>query len=324
MAAGEGSSTMKVVRGFDKKDFAGWESVITIGGFDGIHTGHAAILSHLCEMARSTKAKAVVITFAPLPREYFKGESFKILTTVGEKLAILEQVGIDGVFIISFTPELSRMQPSRFLGRLWDSFQLRGIVVGRNHHFGKDGRGGIPVLRAYASQKHVALDVVENVMFRDEMVSSSRIRTSIAQGNVKEAHEMLGRPFSFSATVAKGNGIGKELSYPTANLEVIASQKVLPSSGVYAAKVSLNGGEYGAMLYLGKRPTFFEKGRSSIEAYIMGYNGNLYGKEISVGVIERIRAERKFSSQENLKEQIMNDEVTARKIIKNLTVTQGG
>jgi riboflavin kinase/FMN adenylyltransferase len=315
---------MKVVRGFDKKDFSKWKNVITIGGFDGIHIGHTAILAHLCEMARKKEGKGLVITFDPLPKEFFQTKAFKVITTVDEKLAILADIGVDGVFVISFTPQLSQLDAADFLEKLWSTFHPLGIVVGHNHHFGRDGKGGITLLRSFAREKHIDLQIVDEVMLNNEIVSSTRIRAAIAQGNVKEAGKMLGRPFSFSATVAKGDGIGTKLAYPTANLEVITGQKVLPMAGVYAAKVSLNGNEFGAMLYLGKRPTFYEKGRSSIEAYIMGFEGSLYGKEISVSVIERIREERKFSSPQNLKDQIMSDEVTARKIINNLAVKQGG
>jgi riboflavin kinase/FMN adenylyltransferase len=311
---------MKVVRGFKEQGFRKWKSIITIGGFDGIHIGHAAILKHLAWMAREKGAKSVVITFDPLPREFLQKKAFKVITTVEEKLAILEATGVDGVFIIPFTSRLSQLEAVDFLEKLWSSFHLPGIVVGHNHHFGRNGKGGIALLRSFSRSKGIDLQVVREVLFENEIVSSTRIRRAIMHGKVREAGEMLGRPFSFAATVAKGNGIGTALSYPTANLEVNATRKLLPKEGVYAAKVSMNATEYGAMLYLGRRPTFYEKGRESVEAYIMGYEGNLYGKEISVSVIERIREERKFSSAENLKDQIMNDEVTAQKIIKKLVI----
>lgn len=315
---------MKVVRGFESNDFAEWKSVIAIGGFDGVHIGHAAILSRLCDMARRKGGKGIVITFDPLPRQFFKRDGCRVITSVDEKLALLEAIGVDAVFIISFTGELSRVEPGNFLERIWGSFHPLGIVVGHNHHFGRGGRGGIPMLHAFSNEKQVDLQVVKDVLHRNEIVSSTRIRKEISEGNVKEAAQMLGRPFSFSALVTRGNGIGTSLAYPTANLEMSEGRKVLPGSGVYAAKASMDGGDYGAMLYLGKRPTFYERGQPSIEAYIMGFEGNLYGKEISVAVIERIREEKKFSSAKNLKDQIMNDEATARKIIKDLAVKQGG
>jgi riboflavin kinase/FMN adenylyltransferase len=315
---------VKVIKGFDRKDFRGWKSVITIGGFDGIHIGHAAILEYLCEMARAKEGKGIVVTFDPLPRAFFQKELFKVITTTEEKLEILENIGVDGVFIISFTDTLSRLSAGDFLEKVWDSFHPLGIIVGHNHHFGRDGRGGIPLLKSYSREKGIDLKVVKEVLFDGEIVSSTRIRREIAHGNVKVAGEMLDRAFSFSAVVTKGNGIGRALTYPTANLSPTSEKKVLPLHGVYAAKVLIDGIEYGAMLYLGKRPTFFEKGRSSIEVYVMGYEGNLYDKEILVRVIERIREEKKFSSAENLKDQIMNDEENARKIIERLAIQQGG
>ncbi len=315
---------MKVVRGIDKNDFIQWKSCITIGGFDGIHIGHTAILEHLFSMVRAQRAKSVVITFDPLPKAFFRREAFRVITTIDEKLALLKGMGVDGVLIIPFTKRLSELEAGDFLEKLWSAFDLQGIVVGHNHHFGKDCKGGISQLQSFAGEKGIALEVVKEVLFQGEIVSSTRIRKTVSQGDVKMAGEMLNRPFSFSATVAKGNGVGTSLAYPTANLEAIPEQKILPKRGVYAAKVSMNGSEYGAMLYLGKRPTFYEDGRASIEAYIMGYEGNLYGKQISVRVIQKIREERKFSSAKSLKNQIMNDEVTARKIIKGLAIQQGG
>jgi riboflavin kinase/FMN adenylyltransferase len=316
---------MKVMRGFDRNAFdSTWESVVTIGGFDGIHVGHAAILEHLCDRARSGGGKGIVITFDPLPREFFKKDAFKVITTVEEKLEILEAIGVDGVWIIPFTEKFSQLDALVFLEKVWEYLHPFGIIVGHNHHFGRDGKGGISILRTFSQKKGIDLIIVKEVKSRDEIVSSTRIRRLIAQGEIKGANMMLGRAFSFCATVTKGEGIGKALSYPTANLAAVSGKKILPKDGVYAAKVGMNGGEYGAMLYFGRRPTFGSGGRSGIEAHLMGFKGDLYGRGLLVKVIEKIREERKFSSPKNLRHQIMNDEAVAKKIIKSMAAKQGG
>jgi len=315
---------MKIGWGLEEKEFEKWKNIITIGSFDGIHRGHSIILKNLLKLATKYGGKSIVITFDPLPKEFLKKNNFQVITTLEEKLKILQENGIDGVCIIPFTEDFSKIEPYNFLKKIWKHFRPYAISVGYTHHFGKDGSGGVSLLEEFSKEKGIDLLEVEDVKVDDMTVSSSRIRDFISQGEITKANDMLGREFFFSATVNRGQGIGKTLSYPTANLKINSLKKILPKEGVYAAKVLLNFRNFGAMLYLGKRPTFYEDSRSTCEVYIMGFKGNLYDKQLLVKVVDRIREERKFRSAQNLRSQIMNDEETARKIINSLVSKQGG
>ncbi|TET21184.1 MAG: bifunctional riboflavin kinase/FAD synthetase [Candidatus Cloacimonadota bacterium] len=309
---------MRIVKGFKKEKLFTDRNFVSIGSFDGIHIGHQAILCKVRELTYVNKGKGIVVTFDPLPREFFCKENLKVITTIDEKLKILQHLGVDGVVIIPFTDKFSKIEASDFLKKIWNFFHPYAIIVGCNHHFGKDGKGGLPLLRAFSREKAFQLIEVREVREGERVVSSSGIRDLIVQGNMKQVNEMLGRTFFFSARVTKGEGVGRTLSFPTANLEVSSPRKILPGRGVYVAKIVLNRKEYGAMLYLGKRPTFCADGHSRCELHIMGFSGNLYGKNLIVRVLKKIREEKKFRSAQNLKDQIMSDENTARKIIKGV------
>lgn len=314
---------MKIVRGLDKKDFEKNKNVITIGSFDGIHIGHRAILEKMLEVTPEYHGRNVVITFDPLPKEFFSGRDFKVITTIDEKMIILKEIGMDGVCIIPFTQEFSNVEASRFLETIWDFFRPAAIAFGHNHHFGKDGKGGVSLLRDCSEDKGFDLFEIEEIRIGNVTVSSSRIRELIVEGDMGGVNEMLGRPFFFSASVQKGDGIGRSLSYPTANLVLNDDRKILPKDGVYAARVFHESREFGAMLYIGTRPTFTDSSHSACELYVMNYNGDLYGSKLSVHVLDRIRDEKKFHSSNKLKKQIVNDEKTAKRIINSIA-NQGG
>ncbi|TES90688.1 MAG: bifunctional riboflavin kinase/FAD synthetase [Candidatus Cloacimonadota bacterium] len=315
---------MKIVRGFGEQAGRKWKNIISIGSFDGIHRGHKVILENLLKLAGKYRAKSTIITFDPLPKEFFQKGTFKVISTLDEKLKVFEEYGIDVVCIIPFTKKFSQIEPLDFLNKIWKYFSPYAIVVGYNHHFGKDGMGGVSLLEDFSIEKGIYLRKVEEVKLGALTVSSSRIRHLIAQGDIKRANEMLGRKFFFSAVVNKGRGIGRILSYPTANLSLDLPNKIIPKEGVYAAKAFFDSRIYGAMLYFGRRPTFSDEFSFSCELYIMEFKGNLYGKEITVRIVDRIREEKKFHSAQNLKSQIINDEEAARKIISNSVSKQGG
>ena len=309
---------MKIVYGLEEKNFELWRNLITIGNFDGIHRGHSIILKRLLGLANETGRKSIVVTFKPLPKMFLRKSNFKLITTLDEKFQIMEDYGIDGVCVLPFTERFSKIEPQEFLKKLWEYFHPEGIVVGYNHRFGRDGKGGVSLLEDFSREKDIELIVVKEVRVGDTTVCSSRIRVLISNGEIGRANEMLGRNFFFSGTVCRGNGVGKSLSFPTANLKIDSPQKILPEEGVYAARVSVNGANFGAMLYLGKKPTFYESADSICELYIMEFNENLYGKKLKVEVLKRIREDKKFNSAHKLKEQLSRDEETARKIFCNM------
>ncbi|MCK4233233.1 bifunctional riboflavin kinase/FAD synthetase [candidate division WOR-3 bacterium] len=315
---------MKIVWGLEKKGFRRWKTIITIGSFDGIHMGHKAILNSIIKLSSKYEGKSVVVSFDPLPKEFLQGETFKAITTIEEKMEILQGFGIDGVCIIPFTEEFSNVEAYDFLESLWEHLHPYAIAFGHNHHFGNEGKGGVSLLKEFSSEKGIDLLEVKEVKIRGKTVSSSRIRNYITQGDIKKANEMLGREFVFIAKVNRGSGIGRTLSYPTANLKLNSYKKILPKEGVYAVRVLIGSNDYGAMLYVGTRPTFSEDSQSTCEVYVMGFEGDLYGKKLVVKVLDRIREERKFCSPQSLKAQIINDEETAIKIIASSVVKQGG
>jgi riboflavin kinase/FMN adenylyltransferase len=314
---------MKVVWGFYKDVFKSNRNVITIGSFDGVHRGHTIILKTVKSLSRQHSLNSIVITFNPLPKDFF-GNSVKLITTLDEKIWLLNEYGIDGVCVMPFDLKFSRMEPEIFLKNIWNYFNPYAVVVGYDHHFGKDRRGDISLLEDFSKEKGFILKEIEEVKAEGETVSSSKIRELIYCGEMKRANQLLGREFFFSASVDKGDGIGKTLSYPTANLNANSEKKILPKKGVYAARVVLGDREYGGLLYVGNRPTLYENSPSTCEVYMVNFEGNLYQKKLKVKVLERIREEKKFDSTQKLREQITSDEEVAKKILNSMTAKQGG
>ena len=315
---------MKLVHGFTKNGFSRWRNIITIGGFDGVHVGHKAIIEALQSQSKENAGKNIIITFTPLPKEFFKKSDFKLLLTQKEKLEILRNLGVDGVCIIPFTDKISKIKPLMFLQELWKYFKPFEIVVGYNHHFGKNGEGGFNILKEFAHKKGILLKKIGKVKTLGSVVSSSRIRQSIRKGEIEIANKMLGRDYFINGRVIRGDGVGRNISYPTANLSVNSSKKLLPKDGVYAVKVELDSKIYGGMLYLGKRPTFSEGNQFSCEVHILGFKGDIYGRDLKVKLLKRIRKEKKFCSAQSLKNQIMTDENTAKKILGSVITKKGG
>lgn len=314
---------MKVVWGFHKTVFNSNKNVITIGSFDGLHRGHSIILKTIKNLSRQNSSNSMVITFDPLPKEFF-GKDVKLITTLDEKINLLNEYGIDGVSVMPFDRKFSSMEPEIFLKKIWDYFNPYVVVVGYDHHFGKDRRGDISLLEDFSKKKGFILKEIEEVKVDEETVRSSKIRELINKGEIKKANHLLGREFFFSAFVDKGDGIGKTLSYPTANLRVNSEKKILPMKGVYAVSVLFSNREYGGLLYLGNRPTLYKDKPSTCEVYMMDFDGDLYQKRLKVKVLERIREEKKFDSTQQLKEQISSDEELAKTIIDSTTTKKGG
>ena len=286
-------------------------AVVTIGTFDGVHLGHQAIFSKMKELAQSVEGQTVVVTFHPHPRQVLNIDSsnLRFLTTPEEKLAKFEEFGIDNVVIIPFTKEFSRTPSEVFLkDYIIDNIKPAYIVVGYDHHFGKNRMGDFGLLndlkRKYSFEvERVAAQDVENIA-----VSSTKIRNALAVGNVKSANRLLGYTYSVTAEVVMGNKIGRTLGFPTANLE-LPREYMLLNGDVYACLVDYADKQYKAMANIGHRPTIGDRNENQpiIEVNLFGFDGDLYGKKIRVQFLDRIRDEVKFSGLDALKAQLEED-----------------
>ena len=286
-------------------------AVVTIGTFDGVHLGHQAIFNKMKGIAQSIGGQTVVVTFHPHPRQVLNIDSshLRFLTTPEEKLAKFEEFGIDNVVIINFTKEFSRTPSEVFIkDYIIDNIKPAYIVVGYDHHFGKNRMGDFGLLndlmRKYNFRvERVAAQDVENIA-----ISSTKIRNALAVGNVKSANRLLGYTYSVTAEVVVGNKIGRTLGFPTANLE-LPREYMLLNGGVYASLVEYGGKTYKAMANIGHRPTIGDRAEDQpiIEVNLFDFDGDLYGQTLRVSFIDRIRDEEKFSGLDELKTQLEQD-----------------
>ncbi len=293
---------------YTPKDFPlSFETVVAIGSFDGIHIGHKALFEETKNLAEKLNAEPVVVTFDPHPRiVLFPEANFKLLTTLEEKLYLLFKEGIKNVTLIPFTKTLADLSADLFIQEyIVDKLKAKGVVIGFNFRFGKGRKGDAEYLKTLGEKYNFTVKAVPPVILDGIVVSSSVIRNLIEKAQIEEANKLLGRPYFILGKVIKGKGRGRDLGYPTANIEV-SSLKLLPPSGVYAVWVVINGKKFKGALNIGKRPTF-EEGETAIEVHIFDFNKNIYGETLKIEFIKHIREEKKFSSVEELKNQIKKD-----------------
>ena len=294
-------------------------AVVTIGTFDGVHLGHQAIFNKMKTLAQGIGGETVVVTFTPHPRQVLNIDSanLRFLCTPEEKLQKFEEFGIDNVVIINFTKEFSRTPSEVFIkDYIIDHIHPAYIVVGYDHHFGKNRMGDFDLLNKLIKQYNfkvvrVAAQDVENIA-----ISSTKIRNALAVGNVKSANRLLGYNYSITAEVMVGNKIGRTMGFPTANLE-LPREYMLIKGGVYACLVDYEGQTYKAMANIGHRPTIGDRGENQpiIEVNLFGFDGDLYGQHIRVHFIDRIRDEEKFNGLGALKAQLEQDREKAKQIL---------
>jgi riboflavin kinase/FMN adenylyltransferase len=284
-------------------------SVVTIGVFDGVHRGHREILSAAVRRAQELGVPAVAITFDRHPQEALQPEKPPpYLTTLTTRLRLLLENGVQDVLVLRFDSELAALHPEQFLQAvLQNRLNARRIVVGRDFRFGYRRMGSVDYLREAQSRLGFEVETVPDVLYRGERISSSRIRQSLLEGEVQEASAMLGRAYVLEGVVARGQQLGRKLGYPTVNLNLHTPQLV-PKDGIYAGKLlhPRTGSVYAAAISVGMRPTVDGKNRT-IEAYLLGFSGSLYGEEVHLAFFHRLRDERKFESLHALKEQMDRD-----------------
>jgi riboflavin kinase/FMN adenylyltransferase len=290
-------------------------SVVTIGTFDGLHRGHQEILKHLVSLGQAKDVDSVVVTFDPHPRKILNNENIPLIQSLDQKLDILERLQINKVLVIPFTVEYSEITAIDFINDLIvTKLNPEHIVIGYDHHFGKDREGSPSFTEKYCKKNNIRLDIIEPVSDEGNKISSSGIRELIKNGFVRRASFELGSVFGFNAIVVSGKGRGHLLDYPTANLVPTEKNQLLPQPGVYLTRGRVNGHQLYGMCNFGVRPTFGEHKLIMEVHFFEPQITDLYGRKIYIEFLERIRDEKKFESQEDLKKQLVKDE----KLCKNL------
>ena len=293
------------------------KSIVTIGTFDGVHLGHRVILKRMKEIAKKTKGKSVLLTFSPHPRHVLHkdNQDMKLITTLQEKQDLINQAGLDNLVIHEFTKKFSRIKPVNFVRDiLVEQLNVHTLVIGYDHHFGRNREGSIQELTTLADLYDFNIEKIDPQYFEDVTVSSSKIRKLIEKGEMVKAKQYLGYEFMLNGKVIKGNSLGKTINFPTANIVVENKWKILPADGVYAVKIVLEAKEYKGMMNIGQKPTVDGNG-ISLEVNIFDFNQDIYGKGIEIRFVKRIRDERKFENLLGLKKQLLIDRNKARQIL---------
>lgn len=296
-------------------------AVLTIGTFDGVHIGHQKIISRLKEVALQKGGETVILTFFPHPRMILHPDdlNIKLISTMNEKAERLENLGIDHLIITPFTRDFSNLNPQEYIKDvLVEKIGTTHIIIGYDHRFGKDRSGGLKELQNHATALGYEVEEIPEQDINDVAISSTKIRNALLNGDVKTAENFLGYPFHLSGKVIKGDQIGRKIGFPTANLFIEESYKLIPSDGIYAVSVDFKSGQLKdknakGMAYIGHRPTINGMSRN-IEVHIFDFSEDIYGETIRINFLEYLRDDQKFNSLDELKEQLGRDEVKARMI----------
>ncbi len=295
-------------------------SVVTVGTFDGVHRGHQAIIDYLQRRAEAQDGPSTLVSFDPHPRAVVHGEEVPLLTTVAERAELLEDLGLDRFVVVPFSDDFAQLSPEAYVEEvLVERIGVQEITVGYDHRFGKDRAGDVDRLQELGTEYGFAVDVIPPQEVDHDIVSSSTIRSLLLEdGAIEQANDRLGRPYRLDGVVARGEGRGRKLGYPTANLAIEDTRKLVPKRGVYATLVTLpDGRRRGGMMNIGRRPTFDEMD-VTVEVHVLDYEGDLYGASLSVQFLQRLRAEQKFESPEALAAQLSEDEERCRTVVRAL------
>lgn len=285
--------------------------VATVGAFDGIHRGHQALLRQVVERARHLGIESACVTFDPHPDAVLYPERrLTYLTDRAERERILRQLGLDRVLVFEFTREFSRLSPEEFLARIQVRHRLAELWVGSDFAVGRDRSGTIAAVAEIGCTDGFAMHVVPPQMVDGQVISSTAIRKLLGAGDVRRANQLLGRRYRLTGRVEQGDARGRQLGWPTANVRP-DPRRMLPADGVYAAVVPLDGHQWRAVLNLGSRPTFRLEERL-LEAHLLDFQGDLYGRELTVELVDYIRGVRRFGSIDALRDQIARDAESAR------------
>lgn len=306
---------MRVIRNLSDSNIKGG-SAITVGSFDGVHLGHKAIFKYLIDRASDRNLQSIIVTFDPHPRKVLGSgnHELKLLTGLEEKIEQFEQIGVDQVQIIHFTKEFSKLSYIEFVEDILVSkLHVRDMVIGHDHHFGRDREGGLEKLIDLGKNHGFSVKQVPALTTNGQIISSSVIRRHLEEGNIEKANEYLGRFYSIKGKVTAGDGRGRRLGYPTANIQLHDPDKVIPKRGVYAVDVTYNDKVFKGMMNIGYRPTF-DFDPLTLEIHIFNFNDEIYGESLTIHFKKYIREEKKFSSVEELKAQLREDKIKSESV----------
>jgi len=300
---------------FEKPDIA----IVTQGTFDGVHSGHKQILGNIVSLAKTLKGKSILVTFHPHPRHvlYKPENNIKLLTTFAEKTELLEATGLDYLIVLPFDDHLSKMPALKFVRDiLVEKIGVTNMVVGYDHRFGMNREGSFEDLKQFAEMYGFEVDEIPPHDISEAIVSSTKIRKSLMDGDVETAGLFLGRNYTLTGTVVAGRKLGRTLGYPTANLEVEDKDKLIPANGIYAVRVKYKNIMYSGMMSIGHNPTI-ENAQWSIEVNVFDFKQDIYGELLTVYFIKHLRDEVKFNNVDDLIKQLNLDAINSRAILSD-------
>ena len=284
------------------------KSIVTVGTFDGLHIAHQRILGTLLEKASPTGSRSVLITFRPHPQEVLAKRKVEMLMTEEERVRKISEAGIDEICLLNFDREFSLVTAEDFLVKLlYKKVGMHELVLGFNHRFGHAAQGTVDFARKVGEQTGFKVDYIDAVLVDGKPVSSSNIRKLLKDGDIETAGKMLGRPYFLDGSVIRGDGRGRMLGYPTANLKLVDDRLLVPRFGVYVVEVQVEGEKLPGLASIGVRPTFEDGGKVIVEVWILDFDKDIYGKRIGVSFIHRLRDELKFDSADQLVAQMDQD-----------------
>jgi len=300
---------------YSLEDFTPVENlVVTIGTFDGVHIGHRKLINRIREVASEFGGETLILTFFPHPRMvlYPAEHGVELLNTSREKIQLLDEAGVDHLIIHPFDKEFSELTSEDFVKKiLVKKLKVQKLVIGYDHRFGKQREGSFDDLKKMAPKSGFEVEEIPEQDVNDIAVSSTQVRNALKKGDIDIANAFLGRPYSLTGTVIHGNKIGRTIGFPTANLQIPETYKLIPAEGVYVVEVELMNELHHGLLSIGRRPTLESNGNLSVEVYIIDFDREIYGSEITLRLLRHVREDRKFNSLDELTKQINSDMIFA-------------
>jgi len=295
------------------------KTIVTIGTFDGVHLGHAAILKKLTQNTQNETFESTVLTFFPHPRMVLQGKSdLKLLNTINEKIELLEKIGIDNLIIHPFDETFAELNAEAFVSTiLVDHLRVQKIIIGYDHRFGKNRTANIDDLISFGAQYGFEVEQISAQEIDEISISSTKIRTALEEGDIQLANEYLGYSYFLSGTVVKGKQLGRTIGFPTANISLEEDYKLVPQNGVYVVQAEIDSKSIYGMMNIGFNPTVQGK-QKTIEVHFFDFEADIYNRKIQVAILQRIRSEKKFESIELLTKQLDEDRSFSRNYLQNL------